>query len=97
MQSEWWMRPALQKSEAVLLPALPRRMGTTRLLNCSPGVSAADNAFIPVADDCHSAQNPSMELSTYVRPRGSMAGRSVLRAAGVCADRYIQHPARRRW
>lgn len=97
MQNEWWMRPALQKSEAVLLPALPRRMGTTRLLNRSSGVSTSNNAFVPVGGDWHSAAKPSMELSTYVRPRGSMAGRSVLRAAGICANRYIHHPVHRRW
>jgi len=97
MQNEWWMRPALQKSEAVLLPALPRRMGTTRLLNRSPDISAADNTFIPVYGDWQPKAKPATELSTYVRPRGSMAGRSVLRAAGICANRYIHHPVRRRW
>ena len=95
MQNEWWMRPALQKSEAVLLPALPRRLGTTRLLNRCSGVPAVSGPFLPVTEDW---QNPrqTLALSTYVRPRGSMAGRSVLRAAGIRADRFIQHPVRRR-
>lgn len=93
MQNEWWMRPALQKSEAVLLPALPRRLGTTRLLNHYTSAPAVSGPFLPVTDEW---QTPKLELSTYVRPRGSMAGRSVLRAAGIHADRFIQHPVRRR-
>ena len=96
MQNEWWMRPALQKSEAVLLPALPRRMGTTRLLNRFSGTAVSNSAFMPVGEEWQTNSEPTMALSTYVRPRGSMAGRSVLRAAGICADRYMQHPVRRR-
>ena len=95
MQNEWWMRPALQKSEAVLLPALPRRMGTTRLLNRYTSAPAVSGPFLPVTDDWQSPK-PALELSTYVRPRGSMAGRSVLRAAGIRADRFIRHPVRKR-
>lgn len=95
MQNEWWMRPALQKSEAVLLPALPRRMGTTRLLNRFANTPSISGSFVPVMNDWQ-PQQKTMELSTYVRPRGSMAGRSVLRAAGIRADRFIQHPVRRR-
>ena len=91
MQNEWWMRPALQKSEAVLLPALPRRMGTTRLLTRCP--AAASGPFQPVSPEWPSTGS-GLELSTYVRPRGSMAGRSVLRAAGVCENRYFVHRSR---
>ena len=87
MQNEWWMRPALQKSEAVLLPALPRRLGTTRLLNRFGNAPTVSSSFIPVAGDWQPKQQ-TMELSTYVRPRGSMAGRGVLRAAGVCIEPY---------
>lgn len=96
MQNEWWMRPALQKSEAVLLPALPRRMGTTRLLNRFSHPAYTSGGFQPVEEEWPSRQT-STELSTYVRPRGSMAGRSVLRAAGVCRERYAAFPHRRRW
>ena len=77
MQNEWWMRPALQKSEAVLLPALPRTQGrcfSDQFLH----YKQASDTFRPVSD-----ASQTTALSTYVRPRGSMAGRSVLRAAGV--------------
>ncbi len=92
MQNEWWMRPALQKSEAVLLPALPRTRGTMRFDNRLS--LPVHGPFRPVTEEWKS---PSTELSTYVRPRGSMAGRSVLRAVGVCKSRYMSHPVRRRW
>ena len=92
MENEWWMRPALQKSEAVLLPALPRRMGTTRLLTRFS--SGSPSHFLPVEETWPTS---SMELSTYVRPRGSMAGRSVLRAAGIRANRYYVQSGCRRW
>lgn len=94
MENEWWMRPALQKSEAVLLPALPRRMGTTRLLTRFS--AASPSHFLPV-EDGWAVQKPALELSTYVRSRGSMAGRSVLRAAGIHANRYYVQPGCRRW
>ncbi len=74
-----WMRTALQTSEAVLLPALlPQRTDPVwRQLqeeteNISPFVTTA-------IDD---PQSETQALSTYVRSRGSMAGRSVLRAVG---------------
>lgn len=85
MQNEWWMRPALQKSEAVLLPALPRTHGkhfSDHFLHCKE----ENSAFRPVTD-----VSQTTALSTYVRPRGSMAGRSVLRAAGVCITPYRRH------
>lgn len=63
MQKQWWTRPALQPSEAVLLPALETR---------------EDSAFRPAWQEWDAPQ--PLALSTYVRPRGSMAGRSVLRA-----------------
>jgi len=86
MQNEWWMRPALQKSEAVLLPALPRTPETRfsdRFAHCQQ----SDEPFRPVTDGW---QTESLALSTYVRPRGSMAGRSVLKAAGVCMSPYMR-------
>lgn len=84
MQNELWMQPALQVSEAVLLPALEKRnINFPRFGNrfLSPTVSAEN--FRP-ADSTWDKSEP-LALSTYVRPRGSMAGRSVLRAAGVYA------------
>ena len=95
MQNDWWMRPALQKSEAVLLPALPRRLAGTRILNHYSHSPSVTGTFLP-ANDEWAVQKPVMELSTYVRPRGSMAGRSVLRAAGVRSDRFMSSPVKRR-
>lgn len=73
MQKQWWTQPALQTSEAVLLPALEGR---------------EDAAFRHVTDEWDAPQG--LALSTYVRPRGSMAGRSVLRAVGVRSAPYLR-------
>lgn len=82
MQNEWWMKPALQKSEAVLLPALERRTyAEYRFSDRFAHAKPVTDAFIPVSDSWQTTEENA--LSTYVRPRGSMAGRSVLRAAGV--------------
>lgn len=92
MQNDWWMRPALQKSEAVLLPALPRRpISLPRFSEQFTHVKASDDPFRPVSEDWPKEQTA---LSTYVRPRGSMAGRSVLRAAGI--GRFSARPSRAR-
>lgn len=87
MQSYLWMRPALQVCEAVLLPALPRR-------SILPGPMVSDrlnqvdsSPFQPVPTAGIPLDAPTA-LSTYVRSRGSMAGRGVLRAAGVSANPY---------
>lgn len=85
MQKEWWMRPALQTSEAVLLPALETQDSTS--------ARSAASDFLPVKDKWETP--PNLALSTYVRPRGSMAGRSVLRAAGIHADPYASPEASR--
>jgi len=85
MQNQWWKRPALQASEAVLLPALERRPSTC-FSNRFAHVKAANDPFQPVTGEWESSQTTA--LSTYVRPRGSMAGRGVLRAAGVSASPY---------
>lgn len=83
MQNEWWKRPALQKSEAVLLPALERRTYTDyRFSDRFVHARLPEDMFRPVDE----AWPESTALSTYVRPRGSMAGRGVLRAAGVSAN-----------
>ena len=79
MQNQPWMRPALQRSEAVLMPALPRRNAPGVRLRF-PQVNVTEDTFRPVP--AQDEQRP-MELSTYVRARGSMAGRGVLRAVGV--------------
>jgi len=80
MPDESWMQPALQTSEAVLLPALERtgspapRFGMRYL----PAPSCSE-AFRPVSESWEQPA-PAIRRGT---PRGSMAGRSVLRAAGV--------------
>lgn len=82
MQSYLWMRPALQVSEAVLLPALPRRtFFDSHFSDRFLPVQTTDNPFRPVPAEGAEADN--VALSTYVRPRGSIAGRGVLRAVGL--------------
>ena len=89
MQNEWWKRPALQKSEAVLLPALERRnYGEYRFSDQFVHAKLPDDMFRPVDE----AWPESTALSTYVRPRGSMAGRGVLRAAGVSSNPFAKRP-----
>jgi len=70
MMNECWMCTALQKNEAVLLPALQ-----------------PENPFRPVEE----WTEPSVPT---LRPCGSMAGRSVLRAAGLSQDPYRRHSTR---
>jgi len=87
MQNEWWKRPALQKSEAVLLPALERRTyADYRFSDHFAHAKLPDDMFRPVDE----AWPESTALSTYVRPRGSMAGRGVLRAAGISANPFAR-------
>ena len=82
MQNESWMQPALITSEAVLLPALERRSSLMpRFGNRYFTSPPSEDVFRPAEENW--GVPPSRALSTYVRPRGSMAGRSVLRAAGV--------------
>ena len=82
MQRYLWMRPALQKSEAVLLPALQRRaMPESDFSVPFTQAKTDDSPFRPMPN-AQGVPEP-LALSTYVRPRGSMAGRSVLRAVGV--------------
>jgi len=87
MQNEWWMRPALQKSEAVLLPALERRtLSHPKFAHRFAHAKSSDEPFLPVTEPWSTSETRA--LSTYVRPRGSMAGRGVLRAAGIHATPY---------
>ena len=87
MQTAPWMRPALQISEAVLLPALPRIAGSDRRFTDRYAYAqAAEDPFQPLPPDGRPLEE--LALSTYVRSRGSMAGRGVLRAAGVSANPY---------
>ncbi len=73
-----WMRPALQQSEAVLMPALQRaRVWEPQFSDSYYHRPAQENPFRPIEGEMTTA------LSTYVRPRGSLAGRSVLRAVGM--------------
>lgn len=85
MQNESWMQPARQFSEAVLLPALERpNPRTSRFANRYLPPTASQDAFLP-ADKSWGA--PSVHTpSCPARFTGSMAGRSVLRAAGI--DRF---------
>lgn len=79
-----YTRPALQPSEAVLLPALPRRRWQEPLVMES-AVSARDHTFVPVTGDWN---GQTTALSTCVRSNGSMAGRGILRAVGVRMNPY---------
>ena len=105
IQRSLWKRPALQTSEAVLLPALPRMKaaepvysdgGDTIYVMDQVGdgylhVRPTEDPFRPVEE------TPRTALSTYVRPRGSMAGRSVLRAVGIGADPYLHRKTESGW
>lgn len=92
MPNEWWMRPALQQSEAVLLPALERRTyAPPRFSDRYTHAKAESDPFRPVTADW-AAPAQELALSTYVRPRGSMAGRGVLRAAGVSSGSALCRP-----
>ncbi len=81
-----YMKPALQPSEAVLLPALPRRRWSEPLV-MEPAKPPQDDSFVPVTGDWN---GQTTALSTQVRSGGSMAGRGVLRAAGVCDSPFMQ-------
>ena len=81
MQSYLWMRPALQISEAVLLPALPRRSVLTEARISDRFTSPSTEPFRPVPEEGIAAEQP-VALSTYVRPRGSMAGRGRAQGGG---------------
>lgn len=87
MQSYLWMRPALQVSEAVLLPALSRHnlIAEPRFSDRFTHVKASENPFRPVPEE---GVAQTLALSTYVRPRGSMVGRGILRAVGVRENPY---------
>ena len=89
MQNGPWMRPALQVSEAVLLPALPRTTASEpRFSGRLSRVQAEEDSFQLLPQDGRPLEE--LALSTYVRSRGSMAGRGVLRAAGISANPYAR-------
>ena len=81
-----YMKPALQPSEAVLLPALPRRRWLEPLV-MEPSQTIADSSFVPVTGDWN---GQSTALSTRVRSCGSMAGRGILRSVGVMGQPYMR-------
>ena len=90
LQRSIWMRPALQPREAVLLPALTsRRVAEPLFSDRYTKVKSAEDPFRPIPPE---GEQPAQctALSTYVRPRGSMAGRGVLRAAGVWCNPYAR-------
>ena len=72
-------RTANQRGGAAAGPAQAQR----------PDRSLSTEPFRPVPEEGIAAEQP-VALSTYVRPRGSMAGRGVLRAAGVSMNPYSQ-------
>ena len=81
-----WMRPALQKSEAVLMPALQRtQVAEQQFSDLYYHRQPQDKDYIPIAPNV-----TTTALSTYVRPRGSIGGRSVLRAAGVMESPFMR-------
>ena len=89
MQRYLYMRPALQPSEAVLLPALSRRRWQEPLV-MEPAHVPANDSFIPVTGDWHGQTAQTTELSTRVRSCGSMAGRGILRAVGAMENPYAR-------
>lgn len=92
LQRSIWMRPALQTREAVLLPALTRRRTAEPLFSDRyTRRKSEEDPFRPVPSADETAPGAmTTALSTYVRPRGSMAGRGVLRAAGVSCSPYAR-------
>lgn len=89
MQRYLYMRPALQPSEAVLLPALSRRRWQEPLVMEPAHLSGNDN-FVPVTGDWNGHPVQTKELSTQVRSCGSMAGRGILRAVGAMENPYAR-------
>ena len=79
-----YMKPALQPSEAVLLPALPRRRWLEPLV-VEPAHSVPDSGFVSVTGEWN---GQTTALSTHVRSGGSMAGRGILRAVGAMGNPY---------
>ena len=86
-QRSIWMRPALQTSEAVLLPAISRVWAEPpHFLDRYAQGKAAEDPFRPIPQE--GITPAGLELSTYVRRKGSMAGRGVLRAAGYTGQPF---------
>ena len=86
MLKDAWMRPALRKSEAVLMPALLRGQASEQQFSdWFYRRQPKESEYIVITPN-----TTTTALSTYVRPKGSMAGRSVLRAAGVAASPYAR-------
>ena len=96
MLQESWKRPALQKSEAVLLPALHRMAVEPNFSDRYASAGGRAAGFVPPWDSADGRGPQTTALSTYVRPRGSMAGRGILKAAGVNLDPYAQRTRARR-
>jgi len=92
LQRSLWMRPALQTREAVLLPALNRRRIAEPLFSDRyTRPKSGEDPFRPLPSENEPSDGLTTALSTYVRPRGSMAGRGVLRAAGVACSPYVRN------
>ncbi len=86
MQNESWMQPARQFSEAVLLPALERpNPRKSRFVNRYLPPPASQDAFLPANEAWGAPHAPTSACPA--RFSGSMAGRSVLRAAGIARFR----------
>ena len=89
MQRYLYMRPALQPSEAVLLPALSRRRWQEPLV-VEPAHLPVNDSFVPVTGNWCGQSSQTTELSTRVRSGGSMAGRSILRTVGAMGNPYAR-------
>lgn len=82
MQNQSWMQPAVQAGEAVLLPALERKSNARpRMANRRLPLSQAEDTFMPADTTWEDTQPAHAHHPASLH--GSMAGRSVLRAAGV--------------
>lgn len=89
MQKDLWMQPALQAGEAVLLPALERRSTpVSRFGSRYLAPPLPDSAFRPASEPWEDARLPAPH--SCAQSRGSMAGRSVLRAAGVRTEPFYR-------
>lgn len=87
IQRSLWKRPALQTSEAVLLPALPRMKAAEPGLFRRVSSRPAYRRPLPPGEE-----TPRTALSTYVRPRAAWRaeasfGPSVLARIPICVEK----------
>lgn len=82
MQSYLWMRPALQISEAVLLPALPRRSVLTEALHFGPVYQPVYRA-LPACAGGRNRRRTARRVEYVRASAGEHGGPGRVRAAGV--------------